>query len=36
MEPMFATWYGWATVAVITVADMIGYFFIRKITAIDV
>jgi tight adherence protein B len=36
MEPMFTTWYGWATVAVITVADMIGYFFIRKITAIDV
>jgi tight adherence protein B len=36
MEPMFNTWYGWATVAVIVVADMVGYFFIRKIVAIDV
>ncbi len=36
MEPMFTTWYGWATVAVIVVADLIGYFFIRKIVAIDV
>ena len=36
MEPMFTTWYGWATVSVIVVADMIGYFFIRKIVAIDV
>jgi tight adherence protein B len=36
MEPMFTTWYGWVTVAVITVADMIGYFFIRKIVSIDV
>jgi tight adherence protein B len=36
MEPLFTTWYGWATVAVIVVADMIGYFFIRKIVAIDV
>lgn len=36
MEPLFTTWYGWATMAVITVADMIGYFFIRKIVSIDV
>jgi tight adherence protein B len=36
MEPMFTTWYGYVTLAVIAVADMIGYFFIRKITAIDV
>ena len=36
MAPMFNTWYGWSTLGVIMVADMIGYFFIRKITAIDV
>lgn len=36
MEPMFNTWYGWATLGVIGTADLIGYFFIRKITAIDV
>jgi tight adherence protein B len=36
MEPMFTTWYGYVTLAVIAVADMIGYFFIRQITAIDV
>lgn len=36
MEPLFNTWYGWATLAVIGTADLIGYFFIRKITAIDV
>ena len=36
MAPMFNTWYGYATCAVIAVADLIGYFFIRKITAIDV
>lgn len=36
MEPMFNTWYGWATLGVIGTADLVGYFFIRKITAIDV
>ena len=36
MEPLFTTWYGWATLGVIVVADLIGYFFIRKIVAIDV
>lgn len=36
MAPMFNTWYGWITVAVIVVADLVGYFFIRKIVAIDV
>jgi tight adherence protein B len=36
MEPLFTTWYGWITVAVIVVADLIGYFFIRKIVSIDV
>lgn len=36
MEPLFTTWYGWVTVAVIVVADLIGYFFIRKIVSIDV
>lgn len=36
MAPMFNTWYGYVTLAVIAVADMVGYFFIRKITAIDV
>ena len=36
MEPMFTTWYGYVTLAVIAVADMVGYFFIRRITAIDV
>lgn len=36
MEPLFTTWYGWVTSGVILVADLIGYFFIRRITAIDV
>jgi tight adherence protein B len=36
MKPMFTTWYGWLTVAVIVVAIIIGYHFIRKITNIDV
>lgn len=36
MEPLFTTWYGWVTCAVIAVADLIGYFFIRKIVSIDV
>ena len=36
MQPMFNTWYGWVTVGVIVAADLVGYFFIRKIVAIDV
>jgi tight adherence protein B len=36
MAPLFSTWYGYATLAVIGVAIGIGYFFIRKITTIDV
>ena len=36
MAPLFNTWYGYATLAVIAVANLIGYFFIRKITAIDI
>jgi tight adherence protein B len=36
MEPLFSTWYGWVTLAVIGVAILIGYHFISKITAIDV
>lgn len=36
MEPMFTTWYGWVTLAVIGIAILIGYHFISKITAIDV
>jgi len=36
MAPLFDTWYGWATLGVIAVAILIGYHFIRKITAIDV
>ncbi len=36
MAPLFTTWYGWATVVVVVVADAIGYFFIRKIVSIDV
>lgn len=36
MHPLFSTWYGYVTLAVIAVADMIGYFFISRITAIDV
>jgi tight adherence protein B len=36
MGAMFTTLLGWATLAVILVMIMIGYFFIRKITNIDV
>ena len=36
MEPLFNTWYGWVTLAVVGVAIVIGYHFISKITAIDV
>jgi tight adherence protein B len=36
MEPMFTTWYGWATLAGVTVAIVIGHHFIAKITNIDV
>ena len=36
MEPLFTTWYGWTTLAVIAVAILIGYHFIRKIVSIDV
>jgi len=36
MAPLFTTWYGWVVSGVILVADLIGYFFIRRITAIDV
>jgi tight adherence protein B len=36
MAPLFHTWYGWVTLAVIIVTISIGYHFIRKITTIDV
>ena len=36
MAPMFTTWYGWATVAVIAIAITIGHHFIAKITNIDI
>lgn len=36
MAPLFDTWYGWATLAVIAVAILIGHHFIAKITNIDV
>lgn len=36
MAPMFTTWYGWITLAVIGVAILIGHYFISRITAIDV
>lgn len=36
MEPLFTTWYGYATLGVIAVAIAIGYHFISKITSIDV
>ena len=36
MAPLFEEWYGWCTLAVITVAVGIGYHFISKITNIDV
>lgn len=36
MRPLFTTWYGWATVCVITTMILIGGFFIKKIINIDV
>jgi len=36
MEPMFTTWYGWATVAVISIMIIIGHRWIMKITNIDI
>lgn len=36
MAPLFHAWYGWITMAIIVVAILIGYHFIRKITSIDV
>ncbi|MET3119963.1 tight adherence protein B [Undibacterium sp. GrIS 1.8] len=36
MAPLFNTWYGWVTMAVIVITISIGYHFIRKITNIDV
>jgi tight adherence protein B len=36
MAPLFSAWYGWVTLAVITVGIAIGYHFIRRITNIDV
>ena len=36
MEPLFTTWYGWVTLAGISVAILIGHHFIKKITTIDV
>jgi len=36
MAPLFHAWYGWVTLAVMTVTIGIGYHFIRRITNIDV
>jgi len=36
MAPLYDTWYGWATLAVVAVLLSIGYLAIRKITTIDV
>jgi tight adherence protein B len=36
MSYMFTTWYGWVTMAVIIIMDVIGYVIIRKIVSIDV
>jgi tight adherence protein B len=36
MAPLYNTWYGWATLAVVGVLLSIGYLAIRKITTIDV
>ncbi len=36
MDPLFTTWYGWITLGVIFVAEIVGYFFISKIVNIDV
>jgi tight adherence protein B len=36
MAPLYNTWYGWATLAIIGVALTVGYMGIRKITNIDV
>jgi len=41
MEPvamhfLFHSWYGWATLGVIVILELIGYHFIRKIVNIDV
>ncbi|WP_269532033.1 type II secretion system F family protein [Chitinimonas sp. BJYL2] len=36
MEPLFNSWIGYGTLTVIIVMELIGYWFIRKITNIDV
>lgn len=36
MAPLFSTWMGWLTLTIIAIMEIMGYFFIRKITAIDV
>jgi len=36
MTPMFVTYYGWGTMAVIAVLLLLGGVFIRKIVSIDV
>lgn len=36
MAPLFNTWYGWITLAVVVVMELVGYIFIAKIVNIDV
>jgi tight adherence protein B len=36
MAPLFNTWYGWVTLAIVAVMEVVGYVFIRKIVNIDV
>ena len=36
MAPLFHEWYGWITLAVMTVTILVGHHVIRRITSIDV
>lgn len=36
MAPLFNSWIGWITLTIIAVMELVGYWFIRKITNIDV
>lgn len=36
MAPLFSTWYGWITLGIVGVMEIVGYYFIKKIVNIDV
>ncbi len=36
MEKLFTTTTGWVVLAIIIVMEVLGYFFINKVTTIDV